>query len=344
MRSSLRIAASALTLALAAPSLASQVVISEVGFDSGKQWIEIQNLGNSAEDVSTWSIYQATQTPNKPQNYWWAFPRGTSIGGGKFLRVHWLQFVANCPANNLCTGTTIFHFMFGLFAEPLDQSRGALALFSTQLSNQMNNPTKIQSWVSWGTSGFKREDVAIQANRWTKNSAAPAPSGLPLPSLAFAYTNPSGPNSATDWFLDSTPTPGKENLGGAFATSYGVACQGTLTQIARQFVNSVPAHGNKNYLLGIDRPLLANELALLLLSIRGDGKILVRNCPYWLNPLVVPFVLFVPKVGNIAQFSFNAISPDALGGMQFSTQWGVFDVVNDKLGLTNGVQMRFGMK
>ena len=71
------IGAAAVAIALCLPSLPGQVVISEVEFTAGSQWIELLNRGNASVDLSGWSIYHATKTANRPNDYWWPIPTGT---------------------------------------------------------------------------------------------------------------------------------------------------------------------------------------------------------------------------------------------------------------------------
>lgn len=331
---------------LSASSLdAQRVVISEIEFTSRTdgQWIELANLGTQNADLTGWSLYQATLTQNKAQNYWWGFPRGTTIAPGEFLRVHWLKAVRTPPpAGSIDTGNTVHHFLFGLFAEPLDVQRGALALFNTQSNAQVNDREKIQDWVSWGTTGFKREDLAIQNNRWKANSFAPTATTSPTPTLAYDYTSPLGVHEGSFWFRDNTPTPGADNLGGAVVSVYGTSCQGNLTALAQQEVNGKPISGNRDFYTGIDRPLATTEFPLALLGARGDGSLKLFGCPYWLDTTNPAVVILVQKAGTVGRLNFGSLDPKLLEGLQFSMFWCVADFANDRLGFTNGVQLKFG--
>lgn len=333
---------------MTAPKLTSQlVVLSEIEFQG--QWIEIVNLGQKEADLGEWSLYLATQTPNTPQNYWWGFPRGTKLQPGAFVRVHWLAKIQQSTATDIYTGDTLFHFLFGLFAESLDPNRGALALFSTQANNQMNDRSKIMDWVSWGTTGFKRENLAVDNGRWKAGTTAPAATGTPLPSIAYDYSAPAGVHEGSDWFRDSTPSPGKDNVGGASAALYGTACTFGTAQLAQQVLNSKPYHGNLDFYLGIGRDLSAQEFPLILFGARGDGSFKFFDCPYWLSLQLSPIVVPVAKQGTTARFSFTGIDPDFIAGLQIASIWIVFeaDAQLQKitgLAFTQGAEFKFGTK
>ena len=69
--------------------LSAQVVINEVNFTKNAQWIEFFNMGTTTTSLGNWSIYQATKTPNRFNDYWWPFPISTQIKAGAYLRVNW---------------------------------------------------------------------------------------------------------------------------------------------------------------------------------------------------------------------------------------------------------------
>src|SRR5689334_4110984 len=122
----------ALSLAAAVAAQSQVMAISEVNIGSADQWIELQNLTATSQDISSWTLYLATSTLGMPQNYFFGFPAGTVVTANGFLRVHWLQTVPMTPVpNEVFTGTTVFNFLFGLGAEPL-QTVSALGLFRSQ--------------------------------------------------------------------------------------------------------------------------------------------------------------------------------------------------------------------
>ncbi len=339
MKTTLGIAAFALSLGLCAPALKAQVVISEIDFTKNAQWIELYNMGTKDVDVSAWSIYQANSV--KPGEHWWGFPKNTFLKAGKFLRVHWLAKVQTTTATDIYTGDTVYHFLFGLFAKSLDPSRGALALMNTQANSKMNAATSIVDWVSWGTTGFKREDLAIFAKEWTKNSFAPAASGSPLPSLAYDYTLPGAAGHGGQWFLDSSPTPGANNIGNAFAKSFGSACTAGLKPSAKLVASGVPASGNSSFSIGIDRKIAASEISLQVLSVKEDPKTTFKffGCPLYLDIFTVFYAAPVPAVAGKAEVNYGVFK---LENVSFYSQWAVFDLTKGQATMTNGLHLRFG--
>jgi hypothetical protein len=338
----------AAALALLAPVAASQVVISEIEFTSRNgegQWIELVNLGTSTVELTGWSLYLATATPSQPQNYWFGFPTGTSLASGKLLRVHWLAPVKPSTATDIYTGNLVLQFLFGLFAEPLDPTRGALALMNTQLNNQVNDPKAILDWVSWGTTGFKREANAISNGRWASGTFAPPATGTPVPTLAYTYANSAGVHKGSDWMRDTTPTPGAENLGGAAATSYGTDGRLWLTAPIRLAANGVPLHGHLDFALAIDRDLLPDEAGIVALwGARSDGSIKFFGCPLWLDLATLLPPILVAKTGSKARLSFESVPYDPVAGLTVSWQWVVIDFANNRLGFTQGMDTKFGTK
>ena len=334
----------ALSLACAPALSAQQVAISEIEFESRNglgQWIELVNKGSSSVDLGTWSLYHATQTPNKPQNYWWGFPRGTILAPGKFLRIHWGAALKASTATDIYTGNSVLHFLFGLGFEALDPNRGALAIMTTQDSTKVDQASLYHDWVSWGTTGFKRESIAIQAGRWTFNSSAPAATGSPRPTLAYDYTSLGRRHSGGEWFRDTTPTPLADNIGGAKVEHYGTACRGLLSKIYVQLNDGLPIHGNRDFNVLLDKSLGRNEFALGIIGVRGIGNFKLLGCTYWLDPTIPGIMLLVPETGGRARMSFG-LPPSFLAGVKISTIFAVANVIEDRLGFTQGCEITFG--
>lgn len=343
MRTSHSILGLALLSTLFAGTARAQVVISEIEFTEG--WIELTNRGTAAVDISKWSIYQATKTVNRPQNYWFGIPGEVKLQPAEFIRIHWMKPIptTNNDPTEIYTGDTVFHFLFGLWAEKLDNTSGALALVSSQANNDMNTPSLIVDWVSWGTSGFKREDLAVQAGRWTQDSVAPASLATPLPSLAYSYTNDGKRKSGADWFLDSSPTPKADNLGGAFAKAYGTSCVTNQLPIANQITNGVPTKGHNDFFWGIDRTLGTTEFGLVMLGTANTMGTLIPTLGCSLYVDLPPAVFeYVPTDGQ--GFSRLKIDPDTLPGLAgfpIGSQWLVADFASSALGFTNGMELQF---
>lgn len=212
-------------VALATEAVVAQdVLLSEVRADTGGRWVELHNRGTTAVDLSTWSLHYASRTTGMPQNYWWPFPAGTTLAADGYLRINWFQAGVNLPgATELWTGTSPYGYLFGLGGEQLLGNRGALALVRSQDNLQMNNPTLIADWLSWGEHDFPREPLAISVGLWANGRHAPAiPTGHSLARDPLQVGVVATPDLA--WFVDNTPTPLQPNVTGAVVQSHGQPC------------------------------------------------------------------------------------------------------------------------
>ncbi len=244
----------ALTAAISDTAACQSVIVSEIGRDANGAWIEIHNRGALTADVSAWSLYLATATPGMPRTYWWGFRPNTVIAAGGHLLVRWLQPIPAVPTpGEVATGNTNPYFLFGLGAETVPQTQGAIALFRTQYSGNMSSATWIADWVSWGGNGLSREDLAIQNGAWRANNSAPSmQQGCSLarhPGSTWA-TQPE-----LAWFVDETPTPGSANVGSAALSVSGSACAPmghTLLGAPTLGATSMPVLGNSAFGLTVD--------------------------------------------------------------------------------------------
>lgn len=343
------------TAAIAAPILfatclattaSAQVVLSEIDFVNRSgvgPWIEIANRGSASVDLSTWSVYFESRTQNTVQNYWWGFPRGTTINAGKFLRVHWFVDKQAQTATDVYTGKRVSDFLFGLWAEPLTSSSGAIGLLSTQTANQVNLSSVYRDWVQWGSTGFRRSSIAVAAGLWTSNSQAAGDPSAQAPSLAFDYRNSNGRRSGAFWFRDTSPTPLADNLGGAAATAYGSACQGQLGQSADLSTVGLPVLGNREFRLRATRTLVSGEIAVGFYNARGPGQLKLLSCPYLLDPTGPAFAqVMLPDSDGLPNLSFRTIPDTALAGAKIATQWAYIDLLRFAAGLTRGIELQFG--
>ena len=305
------------TLLMSAPSVSAQIIISEISFDD--QWIELLNNGPTEVDMSSWSLYLATNTTNRSNNYWFAFPANSRMSGFQFLRVHWGGKIpaTTPPKTELYTGDTSWHFLFGQGFEKLDREQGALAICNTQLNTQMNNPGIFSEWIQWGVGGLKRENVAVASKLWTKDAFAPKPPvGSSLSLLYFLDANPP-PLSA--FFLDATPTPlihnatplGLENLGGNCAVNKNPA----INLVA----NGWPIHGNKEFGLTIEFTQGPAFFETMILFLNIDGKtagwgpctvtalgpntIMTPQLGTAIGKTVVPLPIFEPAAKGLAVYA-----------------------------------------
>ncbi len=331
-------AATVLLLTTSAVLTGQDVLLNEIRADGNGRWIELHNRTGATVDLSQWSLHQCTTTAGMPRNYWWPFPMGTSLAAGAFLRVHWNQPTpASVAPGELYTGNTPYNFLFGLGAEPLGSTSGALGLLRSQNNLLMNSASVIEDWVSWGQSGFQRESLAVQASVW--NTGAFAPSFANGESLA--RNTPAVGTFATraqEWFVDSTPTPSAHNVSGVQVESYGQACTATGNHLfgpPTLRTNSLPLIGNGQFAYTVDNTTgVFGEVMLLAFSGAaappGQPSLLPHvigsSCSESIAHNAIVNVLLVPTqvLGTTVPMSLANLGP-AFVGLQLHTQAMVFD-------------------
>lgn len=337
---------------------AQNVLLSEVRADAGGRWVELHNRATFAVDLSSWSLHYASKTPSMPQEYWWAFPSGTVLPAGGFLRVHWFQAApSSVGTGDLYTGNTPWAFLFGLGGEALSSTRGAFGLYRTQFGDYVATPTFVEDWLSWGEHGFSREPLAIAAGRWTAGHHAPA---IPAASSLARNENSIGTVASQDlqWFVDGSPTPLEPNLSGAGVTAYGQACavfgHHLLGQPALRPL-SLPLLGNAQFGLAVDNTTgIYGEYVLVAwtaaAALPGTPSILPSDpglCAQSvaLEQLVALWMLPAQIVTTNVPLSL-ANMPVSLVGSELHAQAVVLDLLpyawSPVQGLSNAVQIVFG--
>lgn len=246
------------------------VYLSEVRADATETWIEVHNRGTNTVDIGTWTLHCATTTPGQPNDYWWGFPLGTTLAPDAYLRVHWYQVAPPAPApGNLYTGTSPYDFLFGLGGEPLSGGEGAAALIASQSNAQMITPTFMRDWISWGTSGFLREGLAISSGLWESGRYTPS---IPATASIARDSDQIGMTTHPDesWFVDYTPTPLMPNITGAVVESYGTACTlpgNHLLGMPELSATSLPLLGNHQFGFAVDNTTgIFGEFVILAFS------------------------------------------------------------------------------
>jgi hypothetical protein len=238
-----------LTIAGLSLSQSQQMALSEVNISGSDQWIELQNLTAASQDISSWTLYLATRSVGMPQNYFYGFPSGTVVPANGLLRVHWLQPIQSPPiAGELSTGTSILNFLFGLGAEPL-QTISALGLFRSQVNNQMNTPSIIEDWVSWGDGNLRREDLAAQNGRWVLGRFLSPTQGNETFARATQAIGAMA-SKELEWFHDNSPTPGAVNAAQMSLAAIGAPCSAPGNHLlgpANLRVASLPVCGNRDF-------------------------------------------------------------------------------------------------
>lgn len=281
-------------LALAATPTVAQVVITEIEPRAG--WIEIQNRGLGVADLSSWSVHCTTPSSALPGEYWWAFPVGTTLPSGAFLRVHWFATWQLPTATELWTGTNNRNFLFGLGGEPLNGSEGSVALLATQRPESMAEPTYFQDWVTWGVAGRMRETYAIQAGLWLPGEALPrVPAGT---SLALGSDPTPEPTPPTEFFLDATPSPNQINQSGAAVRHYGYDCAVGAVNAPSLEVRGIPAVGNPDFGLRVHNTnaVLGQSVLFVFGFTETSGIVLPLpsfTCPIWVDGGLGPLLTVV---------------------------------------------------
>lgn len=338
---------------------AQDVVLSEVRADAGERWIELHNRSGSAVDLSSWSLYYASKTPNLPRTYWWPFPTNTVLAPDAFLRVHWFQTGVNVPgAVELWTGTSPYGFLFGLGGEPLLAARGALALFRSQSNGEMNNPAMVADWVSWGEHDFQRESLAISAGLWaTGRHVVAIPTGSSIARDESTVGTLAYPD--LEWFVDASPTPGTTNATGAILQSLGQPCAlpgHHLLGAPALGASSQPLLGNGAFALSIANTTgIPGEFALLAWSAGavppGTPSILPPfsgvACQHEIDLalLVTTWLLPTQLLGTTFPLSLANL-PTSLLGTELYAQGLVLDLMPNAWppfqGTTNGLRLVIG--
>lgn len=337
-----------LALAWSAQPLRSQVSLSEIDFatrSGAGPWVEITNRGSTTVDLSNWSLYYESTTANTPRNYWWGFPSGTKIDAGKFLRVHWFVDRKPATATDLYTGKTLFDFLFGLWAEPLSSSSGAMALMATQRANEVNQATFMRDWVQWGATGFRRSTLASQAGIWTANTSAAGNNAATPPSLAYDYRSNNGRRDGSMWFRDETPTPLTENLGGASLAFFGAPCRGGIKTAPDLRAIGLPVLGNRGFALRASRGTVSGEVAVAFFNPRGPGLLRLAGCPYYLDPSGPALsAIMLPDSSGLPTLGFNTTPDRVIAGIKITTQWAFINVTPFAGGMTRAIELQFGSR
>lgn len=317
---------------------AQNVVLSEVCADGGDRWVELYNRGSQFADLSSWSLLHAANTGSLVMDYWWQFPTGTILAPHSFLRVHWYQNHPGLAApGELYTGTSPYGFLFGLGGVPLDGTRGAVGLLSSQLSPEMNTSTVFVDWVSWGAHGFPRENYAVQNGAWTNNThCASIPAGASLARNINAIGNFTSQD--LEWFVDGTPTPNASNIGNIVVASYGQACTVLghhLLGAPQLRTTSLPMLGNAQFGYAIDSTTgVYGECVLFAFSTAAAPTGLPSLLPVLPGSscqeaidtrfVVATRILATHAVETRVPLSLANVSP-ALSGLELHTQALVFD-------------------
>lgn len=179
-----------LLLALSAP-VSGRVVISEILFDptgenTGRQWIELHNLGDEAVDVGGhWLRYA-------PAEY--RLPNSTTIPAGSVLLIH-------LNRSGVATPGVLFT---GIGGQRNLERTDAIALHS---SGQFHDPAALVDHVQWGdpaVPGDQAEVLAIEAGLWSEGERVSIDGLRPGNVLLRQLPDP----GAGAWCVSGSTSPG----------------------------------------------------------------------------------------------------------------------------------------
>jgi len=175
-------------LVCAWPAL-SQVLINEVlydpeGTDTGKEKIEIRNVGSTTIDLTGYDLY--------PDGIgYFTFP-AVSLAPGAIAVVHLRQSGSN-------SGSEFFH---STPSTNMGNASGSVALFSSTT----HSAAALASFVQWGAGNKAWSSAAVTAGIWSvaADSVPAVPEGHSIEYDGAGFT-------PGDWFDQSVPTPGSTN-------------------------------------------------------------------------------------------------------------------------------------
>ena len=175
-------------LVCAGPAL-SQVLINEVlydpeGTDTGKEKIEIRNVGSATIDLTGYDLY--------PDGIgYFTFP-AVSLAPGAIAVVHLRQSGSN-------SGSEFFH---STPSTNVGNASGSVALFSSTT----HSAATLASFVQWGAGNKAWSSAAVTAGIWSvaADSVPAVPEGHSIEYDGAGFT-------PGDWFDQSVPTLGSSN-------------------------------------------------------------------------------------------------------------------------------------
>ena len=187
----------------------------------------------------------------------------------------------------------------------------------------MNTPSFIADWVSWGDSGFRREDLAIAIQLWTTGQFAIAP--LLAESLALDSGLDSEPTPPWAFFVDTAPTPNAPNTSGSIVHHYGQGCSVGSVSLPTIAPTSAPVSGNSAFELrvgGTDGTTQTQLVAIFLSFLPANGIDLglqLFTCPLWIELAgSIPESQMAPAGGqNYTDFPFPLTDIPGPSGSMF---------------------------
>ena len=174
-----------------AGAVINEVLFDPAGTDTGLEWIELYNAGETVEDMSGWQLY--------PDGVgYFLFPQGFFVRPNEFVVVRIRASGINSESELWHTGAS----------SNMGNTSGSAALFSGE-------PGKgtIKSFIQWGRAGETWESGATDAGLWIKGNFVAIAAGQESSSVALSHDGVTT-NAESAWRSGVSPTPGVSNLGG----------------------------------------------------------------------------------------------------------------------------------
>jgi hypothetical protein len=172
--------------------VATDVVINEVmydpsGTDTGKEWIELYNKGDSDINMMGYCLYASGEH--------YVFEEFT-LNSGSFVVIYWNK---DGTDNNtdLYSGTTGWSNM--------GNTKGSVVLFNTHISHTQNT---IIDFIQYGEGGQTWESAAMGAGIWTEDDFI---SDVEEEHSIARHAPGHDSNSPDDFYDESSPSPGQQN-------------------------------------------------------------------------------------------------------------------------------------
>jgi len=170
----------------------ADVVINEVLYDpnetdTGKEWIELYNKGDSDENMMGYCLYASGEH--------YVFGEFT-LTSGSFVVVHWNKDGTD-NSKDVYTGTTGW--------DNIGNTKGSVVLFNTHTTHTQDT---IIDFIQYGNVSQTWESAAVSAGIWTENDFI---SDVEEEHSIARYAPGQDTNSPDDFYDESSPSPGQQN-------------------------------------------------------------------------------------------------------------------------------------
>lgn len=164
----------------------SEILFDPQGTDTGFEWIEIYNAGDTPADLTGWQLY--------PDGIgYFLFPAGFALAAKSFAVVH-------LRVNGSNSSSELYHPVIS--SKNMGNTAGSAALFAGEPGKDT-----IKSFVEWGKGDGTWESAAVKAGMWAKGTfvdLAHAEEGNAIALQTLSKTS----SAASDWTISVLPTAG----------------------------------------------------------------------------------------------------------------------------------------